>query len=269
MPYNKLEFPVIASIKYDGRNTEIVKTGSIISYFTSGGKKFKLENNEPFNLMEDGVYFAEMMGQGYEGKLGDRKHSGVQTTMFTNTSKGIKNNHKPEWRIFNYVSLADYNNKQSNVKYEDMVAHLLAQDSYIPGTPIMRTRKCHNMSELMDYYNEKIEDGWEGLMVAQPDLKWKDSTSRLKTLVKMKEVPTIKGLVVGIKLGTGKYEDMIGSLDIKLQDGTMFNVGSGLTDFQRQLPHHQFIDEIVEVAYEQMMNGVPQQPRFKGVRDAF
>jgi len=270
MPFNALKFPVIASVKYDGRRTTVKVSHNNITYITSGGKEFKLENNYPFSELPAGIYFAEMMGEGVQGKLGDRKRSGIQTTMFTNTSKGMKNRHKPTWRIFYYVTWYDYEKGVSPTDYTVMFEDMVVACKYtnMPREALVESRYCETMEELMEYYDLVIADGWEGLMVAQPTLKWKDSSSRLKTLVKMKEVPTMKGVITAVQEGTGKYEGLIGSLVVKLPKEIYVNVGSGLTDSDRGKDPEHFIGRVAEIAYEQLMDGMPQQPRYKGLREA-
>ena len=270
MPYSDLEFPVIASIKYDGRWTE-VRVGESITYETSGGKQFVLEDNYPFDRLPQGVYFAEMMGEGIEGKLGDRVHSAIQTTFFTNTTKGIPNTAKPAWRIFNYVDFKDYRKGRGTHSYEIILQSLLEEvnRSLDSGRCIVDFKYCDTMEELLAFYEEVIEAGWEGLMVAQPSLKWEDSEKRLKTLVKMKEVPTIKAQVISTHEGEGKYAGLIGSLIVKTKEGVVFKVGSGLSDEDRELSTHLVIGRIAEIAYEQLIKGVPQQPRFKAFRESW
>ena len=266
MGVDKLKFPLIASVKYDGRNTRVYVRKESITYFTSGGKDFTLVNNEPFDQLPEGVYECEMMGDGIAGQLGDRVHSGIQTTMFTNTRKGIANHHRPTWKIFYYNSHEDWVRGSSPVTYETMIDKLYGWlDAIDCLENMIWTAKIHDYEMLLRYYDKKIKQKWEGLMLAQPDLKWKDSTSRLITFVKMKAVPTLKATIQSVKEGTGKYEGMIGSFDCITEDGYSFNVGSGLTDADREIAPYDYIGLTIRVKYEQLIDGVPQQPRFDEV----
>lgn len=265
MPFSALQYPVLVSIKYDGRRTRVVVKDGEVKFYSSGSKYFTLVNPKPFNKFPDGVYYAEMMGENVKGKLGDRVHSGIQATMYTNTSKGIPNNHKPSWKIFYYVSLEDDKYGRSSMPFLEM-SQLLSRlakehnesDSFVEFTFV------NNYSELMDIYTNTIKDGWEGLMVAGLMVTWNDSTSRRKDYVKLKAVPTLKAVVVGIQSGEPgkKYEYMIGSLVCEY-NGKSFKVGSGLSDSDRLKDDYFFIGKTIKVSYEQLINGVPQQPRYE------
>ena len=120
---------------------------------------------------------------------------------------------------------------------------------------------------LKSYYAKMIKEGWEGLMVAQPDMKWDNSTSRLKTLCKLKGRYTVKGICINTLEGTGKYSNMIGSLVIELDSNISVSVGSGLSDHERQTGS--FIGKVIEIEYEQLSkDGIPLQPTFVSIREA-
>lgn len=265
MPFSALKYPLLVSIKYDGRRTQVdVKNGKV-TFKSSGSKVFTLENPEPFNKLPDGVYFAEMMGENVKGRLGDRVHSGIQTTMFTNTKKGIKNHHKPTWKIFYYLTWDEYDSGKGITKFSDMISTLngfarLAgvEDSVVEFKWIM------THEALIRYYKSIISNGWEGLMCAVHDIKWSNSSSRRKDYVKLKESPTLKAVVTGTSKGAigTKYESMIGSLECTYK-GKNFKVGSGLSDSDRLKDESYFIGKTIKISYEQLIDDVPQQPRYE------
>jgi hypothetical protein len=266
MPYNTLKFPVIASIKYDGRNTEVHKRGKAITYVTSGGKEFTLLNNTPFDQLPDGHYFAEMMGHGVEGKLGDRVHSGIQTTFVVNTTKGIANNNKElRWVIFSYLNEDDYNKGKASTGYRNILSRINEWSNLLCLNFVPENCLIGDRAHLDAYYSAIRILGYEGLMLAQPNMVWANSTSRLKTLVKMKIRPTMKSICIGTQEGTGKYEGMIGSL--VLQCGV--SVGSGLTDNERRRKTEYYIGKPIEISYESLSDeGLPLQPTFEAIREA-
>lgn len=267
MPWANIKYPVIASIKYDGRNTIVHKKGNNITYETSGGKEFRLVNNEPFDQLPDGHFFAEMLGNGIEGKLGDRIHSGIQTSCMSNTSKKLLNHHKPNWKIFSYLNNADYTSGKASGRYKTILTRIDFWNRSLQADFCPRFIIVENEQELRHYYKTIISEGWEGLMVAQPDMLWNNSTSRLKTLCKLKGRYTIKGICIDTLDGEGKYSNMIGSLVIKLDTGIVVSVGSGLTDYERQTGS--FIGKVIELEYEQLSkDGIPLQPTFISIREA-
>ncbi|MCI4435638.1 MAG: hypothetical protein JHC33_02335 [Ignisphaera sp.] len=266
MPYNTLKFPVIASIKYDGRNTEVHKRGKAITYVTSGGKEFTLLNNTPFDQLPDGHYFAEMMGHGVEGKLGDRVHSGIQTTFVTNTSKRIANNNKElRWVIFSYLNDEDYNKNKASTGYRNILSRINEWSNLLCVNFVPENHLIGDRAHLDAYYAAIRALGYEGLMLAQPDMIWANSTSRLKTLVKMKIRPTMKATCIGTTEGEGKYAGKIGAL--VLDCGV--SVGSGMTDNERGRKPSSYIGKVVEISYESLSDeGLPLQPTFEAIREA-
>lgn len=267
MPWLGIIYPVIASIKYDGRNTIVHKKGNTITYETSGGKEFKLLNNEPFDQLPDGHFFTEMLGYSIEGKLGDRVHSGIQTTCMSNTAKGLPNHCRPNWKIFSYLNDEDYTKGKASEPYKSIIRRISNWSEKLEANFCPEYKWLTNEQELKTYYNQVVKEGWEGLMVAHPLLVWADSTSRLKTLCKLKGRYTMKGTCINTIDGEGKYTNMIGSLVIQLSDSVSVSVGSGLTDHERATGS--FVGKIIEFEYEQLsVNGIPLQPTFVCVREA-
>lgn len=267
MPWANIKYPVIASIKYDGRNTIVHKKGNVITYETSGCKEFKLVNNSPFDQLPDGHFFTEMLGKGIEGKLGDRIHSGIQTSCMNNTSKGFPNHHTPNWKIFSYLNDVDYTKGKASDKYHIILSRINAWDNSLESDFCPRFMRIEDEYQLKLYYAQVIKDGWEGLMIASPDLVWENSTSRLKTLCKLKGRYTMKGICIDTLDGEGKYTNMIGSLVIELANNVSVSVGSGLTDHERQTGS--FVGKIIEIEYEQLSkDGIPLQPTFIAIREA-
>lgn len=125
----------------------------------------------------------------------------------------------------------------------------------------------------LDILLDKIVDqGGEGVMLRDPDATYQIG-KRSNALLKYKKVQTMDLRVIDIEPGTGKYEDMIGSLVCMDDDKTILvNVGSGLSDDDRDLDEDYFIGKIVEVAYFDICQSDKKEykslrfPRFKGVR---
>ena len=66
--------------------------------------------------------------------------------------------------------------------------------------------------------------------------------------------------------GEGKYQGLIGSLVLINSSGVTVNVGSGMSDFDRQKPYDYYIGKIVEIKYEQVIDTYIQ-PIFICVRE--
>ena len=262
----KIKFPRQVSIKYDGRHTTIVKHPDMrVEYFSSGGKMFELLDDQVFGFEETpvGVYFAEMMGEGVEGRLGERTESGIQTTMFTNTRKGIFNKQKPTWRIFDYVTIADYDTGICELPYIYRWSYLKDK---LPTQYLVYDMECLTKAHWDMFHTKVVADGWEGTVSIDFDQKWIASTSRPFTQIKRKDRKDADLLCIGTTKGTGKYVGMLGSLKLRDKSGRVVDVGSGLTDEQRQVEPDYYVGKVIEIVYEQMMDTYVQ-PIFVSVRD--
>ena len=76
--------------------------------------------------------------------------------------------------------------------------------------------------------------GGEGLMLHLASAPV--TRGRSGVLFKLKPVQDAEGVVVGHLPGKGKYEGMLGALEVKTARGLRFKLGTGLTDAQRQSP---------------------------------
>jgi len=255
--------------KYDGRHSTIVKhPDQTVQYFTSGGKMFELLDDQVFGLDETpaGVYFAEMMGGKVEGKLGDRTESGVQTTYFTNTRKSLFNRGKPTWRIFDYVTIADYDVGVCELPFIERWSYLKDK---IPTTHLAFDMECENKQHYDMFHAKVVADDWEGTTCIDFNQQWKATTSRPPVQIKRKDLNTADILVVEELDGTvgTEFEGMIGSL--RCVDATgkeVARVSSGLTHEQRR-EWGSFVGKIIEVAYEQVIDVRLVQAKLKFVRD--
>ena len=262
----KMRWPREVMIKYDGRQTTIIKHPDMkVSYYTSGGKRFELLDDQVFGFDDTpvGVYFAEMMGDGIKGRLGERVHSGIQTTMFTNTSKGLFNRQKPTWRIFDYVTIADYDVGVCELPYINRWSYLKDK---LPTNFLAYDMECETKEHWDMFHTKVVADGWEGTVSIDFDQKWQATKSRPFTQIKRKDRKDADLLCYGTKEGTGKYKGMIGSLQLSDSYGREVDVGSGLTDEQRSVNPSDYKGKVIEIVYEQLMDTYIQ-PIFVRVRD--
>ncbi len=261
----KLKYPLIAEIKADGLNhTIVVGDNNEVTYFTSGGKYFKLVDNGIFNSVPSGVYFAELIGT--NGKLGDRQNCGIATTLRTNTAKGIANEAKLKWKVFDVVSHEDF--ARGYTKTNHHIRHSTIHERFgidsLPESWWVSSDK--QLEELMDAV---VKGGYEGLVLKQNDMKWNNSGKRTAAMYKYKRLATYDLRVTDVEYGEGRLEGMIGSL--LLADGSgkfVGKVGTGLTDADRLLPDAYYIGKVVEVKCERISpDGMLVQPVFLTFRE--
>lgn len=109
-----------------------------------------------------------------------------------------------------------------------------------------------------------MELGGEGLMFKYPYSSYE--YKRTTNLLKLKAWQECEAVVKGFVGGEGKYEGMIGALVCQLDNGTIFQCGSGLTDQERVLPNKLQGKTITVKYFELSADGVPRFPIFKGER---
>ena len=108
-----------------------------------------------------------------------------------------------------------------------------------------------------------VQAGGEGLMLHRADAPWQ--TGRSPVLLKLKPVQDADATVIGHVPGRGKHEGRLGALVVRRDDGLVFQLGTGLTDAQRDQPPR--IGSVVTYRYRGVTpQGVPRFASFLRVR---
>ena len=250
-----LQFPLIASTKYDGNYVVVRRQDGRTTYLTSGGLDYiHADDCTTFDNVVDGIYLAERIGG--LGKLGDRTKCNLRGPKVAQTSTGHS------YMVFDFITLEDYAKGKTSIPYIDRLVTL--QHSGVNLINIVATRTINNKEELDDTLKVVINNGYEGLMLASLDWKWNDSKSRKVNFCKYKKRRTADLLVIDTNEGEGKYEGMVGSLVLTDSRGTICSVGSGLGDGDRL--RSDWVGKVVEIKYEQIIDTYIQ-PTFIRVRD--
>jgi DNA ligase 1 len=125
--------------------------------------------------------------------------------------------------------------------------------------------KINNKEELMGMYDKIVKKGGEGVMIKDSRETYK--RKRTKILLKIKPKGDNEAIVIGYKNGTGKYNGLLGSLDVQwISMPGDFSVGSGLTDNDRINYKTLFpIGTIVKVKYVELSSdNIPRHPVYIG-----
>lgn len=239
-----------ASIKYDGNLIQIHQEGDKTRWFTSNGKEFELGITMPSGKY---ILLAEFM-YGCEGKLGDRGKSAILTTLRTNFAKGIANTidlDKVNIKVFDYVSDEPFTVRLSHMNR--LVPHLKVDQLIMTG------------QQALDYAKEVANQGWEGIMLRDPDGKYEPG-KRVHHTIKVKFRKTADLLCIDVEEGEGKCNG-IGALVLQDKEGRIVKVGSGLDyDNSTRQDADAYIGKIIEIEYEQILDTYIQ-PVFKYVRE--
>jgi len=111
---------------------------------------------------------------------------------------------------------------------------------------------------------EEIEfAGGEGIMLRDPGSRYE--RKRSNTLLKLKSMQDIDAVVIGYQPGKGQHADRVGALVCELDNGILFQVGTGMTVADRESPPP--VGSIVVIQYQEWTRaGLPRFPVFRGVR---
>ena len=254
----QLSFPLIAQTKYDG-NYVVIEVSSDFkrTYHTSGGLQYThVKEPEYMNYLKPGYYIAERIAKG--GKLGTRRYCNLTGPKTDQLSSGHA------YIIHDYLTYEEYQNGKATTPYFRRLTELVDQFN-IPDNVLTYSVVVYDNEGLEKLLTKVIKDGYEGLMLKDPDWFWKDTKSRNIECAKYKKRPTVDLLCVGVTDGTGKYEDMIGALVLQDSKRRQVQVGSGLNDDDRSKHDEFFIDRVIEIEYEQLMDTYIQ-PTFITVR---
>jgi DNA ligase 1 len=95
-------------------------------------------------------------------------------------------------------------------------------------------QRASTHEKLMQRLDEAVDGGAEGLMLRLGGSGYR--SGRSNDLLKVKQYQDAEAVVVRHLPGQGKFEGLMGSLLVELEDGRQFRIGSGFTDEDRASP---------------------------------
>jgi DNA ligase-1 len=167
------------------------------------------------------------------------------------------------WRELTYVVFdapavdAPFEQRIETVKQE-LEAHRSLHARWHPH------ERCTGLDHLRAELARVEALGGEGLMMRQPSSKYE--VGRSWTLRKVKTFHDAEARVISHVRGAGRHDGRLGALQCEMPDGTVFSIGTGLSDAERNDPPP--VGSIVTYRYQELSNdGVPRFPSYVGVRD--
>ena len=133
----------------------------------------------------------------------------------------------------------------------------------LPHASALEHIECEGLDHL-EKELARIEGlGGEGVMLRQPGSQY--VAGRSTTLLKVKTFHDSEGVVIGYVPGKGKHKGRTGALIVELPDGTRFNVGTGMSDKERENPPK--VGSTITYRYQELTKaGVPRFPSYIGER---
>lgn len=128
---------------------------------------------------------------------------------------------------------------------------------------IIEQIECQGADQLDDFLEDIESMGGEGVVVKDPTLPFQ--AGRSAHVLKVKNFRDMEGTVIAHNPGKGKFEGMLGSLTLRLENGIQFKLGTGFILAQRKAPPP--IGASVTFKYHGFTrNGVPRFASFIRVR---
>ncbi len=154
------------------------------------------------------------------------------------------------WDIVDFSSTLMYEDRYDEyVRRWDNLTEVQKHNSniWVAEAKVIKTEK-----EAMDFYEHCIKHGHEGAVLKNIKSVWQPK--RTKDLGKMKGEEEADLIVVGWELGTGKNSGRLGNIIAETADSKLrVNVGTGFKDGDRDQPAEYFLDKIVTIKYNQLI----------------
>ncbi len=119
--------------------------------------------------------------------------------------------------------------------------------------------KLKNISALDNKLDKVIAAQGEGLMLHLASAHYQ--TGRNAALMKLKKHQDAEATIIGLTEGKGKYQELLGAIEVKTTNGIVFKIGSGFSDFQRANPPK--VGTVITFKYNGLTQaGIPRFARF-------
>ena len=137
---------------------------------------------------------------------------------------------------------------------------------------IIKQIKMRDNAHFLKFAKDIISNGGEGAVVREPNAPYE--RKRSKNALKFKKFKDAECEVIAVNKGSGKYANFTGSITCKAlggkedepKEGTIFKIGSGLSDKNRQNPPK--IGSIITYKFQNLTaNGKPRFPIFLRIRE--
>ncbi|MFM2348906.1 MAG: hypothetical protein RL654_3659 [Pseudomonadota bacterium] len=138
------------------------------------------------------------------------------------------------------------------------LATIVAQQGW-PQLVAVEQRRIDSREALRAWLDQVVAAGGEGLVLHRADAPF--VAGRTDWLLKLKPVQEDEAVVIGHTPGEGRLSGLMGALQVRNADGTVFLIGTGFSDAQRAAPPP-LGSRIVYSCRGQTRHGLPRFPSF-------
>ena len=137
-------------------------------------------------------------------------------------------------------------------------------ESASPYLGIIEQQRVGSEEDLLKLLHRVIDEGGEGLMLHRETALY--ASGRSQDLLKLKLFTDAEATVIGYRPGKGQFAGLIGSLKVRMDEGVIFFIGSGLRHEERRRPPP--LESRVTFRHQGLTeNGIPRFPVFLRIRD--
>jgi len=264
----RVRYPCLVQKKLDGvRTIALVEPQeNSVTYYSRNGKQF----------MNFNCFDKELLQLSYkEPKMFDGEVIGPRGDDFRGIMQQCRRKYDVEpnglnFNVFDWMPIHHFTRQVATLLQRDRtdcLVELSEKRDIQQRVFVIEGQLCNNEEELMAYYDQCVNEGYEGVIIK--DLDGEYEFKRSVSWIKMKPNETVDLKVIEIQEGRGKYEGLLGAFIVE-REGVKINVGSGLKDDER-LPledaNKMYVGKIIEVKYDSVTpDGSLRFPRFIKLR---
>ena len=139
----------------------------------------------------------------------------------------------------------------------------LTKKTNSPYLSMIKQFKITEVDQLHQTLNKIVKNGGEGLMLHHGSARY--NVGRTANIMKLKKHDDAEAVVIAHVEGKGKYQGILGAIQVKTIEGIIFKIGSGFTDKERHEPPA--IGSLITFKYNgKTQTGIPRFARFFRVR---
>lgn len=262
--HGTMPFPAILSPKMDGVRMLVFPGKQALG---RSGKP--VPNKNIIDLLPDTKYVMD--GEFYCHGVPFDEISGVFRSKDAPVPKGYK------FVVFNVFTEDEWHSQKlaEGHTYWDNLNRL--DDIVDPFIAAMETDTCETPADVDRLLSAYWEDGYEGGMLRGIDTPymWKRCSLKDNCLIKLKKIDHLDAQIVGFTEGRAgsDMEGTLGALQVRIDSGVEFEVGSGYSRAQRDeiwANRENLIDEWIRCKYTELTeSGMPRPPViFQSIRDS-
>lgn len=259
VPLEKVDVPLIGQLKYNGVRVVAMVYNSAVILKTRNGNQFRYGFLENFLqcVTEPMMFDGELTVRGCDG------HTNVSGLVNSAIKGNPITSRELRFTIFDAMPLREFQDQSCQMPYDLRYGlaskwvdylHEYAEEEVKGLIKLAETYVFQTREAIQSKFEELLAEGHEGLILK----RWSHlySFKRSKDWIKVKAIKTADLKCTGIQEGDGKYEGGVGALICEgMVEGrnVKVNVGSGLSDHQRQNAWDCFLDQIIEVKYNTLI----------------